>query len=136
LYEKAADKVVDPPLRDLLVYAAGAHWLIADDLARHIVETGGEVARRGSRLGPLRTFLTGRSARISLDIDMAYANFAAKREVCILRGRHEAAGFVRHAGLRNRLRVHRRKIERVSTQIRCLRATATARGTAGRAGVS
>lgn len=60
LDEKAADKVFDPPLRDLLVYAVGAHWLIADDLAKHIVETGGEVVRRGSRLGALRTFRTGR----------------------------------------------------------------------------
>jgi len=123
LYEKAVDEVVHPHLRDLLECTIGAHWLIADDLARHISAAGGEVTRRGSRLGPLRTFLTGRSAQITLDIDMAYANFAAKREACILRGLHEATGSVRHAGLRNRLRMHCRKIERVSTQIGCLRAT-------------
>jgi len=122
LYEKAANKVVDQRLLDLLEYTVGTHWLIADDLAKHIVETGGEVTRQGSRFGPLRIFLTGRFAQISLDTDMAYVNFAAKSEAGILRGLHEATGSVRHAGLRNCLRMHCRKIERVSTQIRRLRA--------------
>ena len=115
LYEKAVDKVVHPRLRDLLECTIGAHWLIADDLAKHIVEAGGEVARQGSRLGPLRTFLTGRSAQISFDTDMAYTNFAAQREAGILRGLHEAAGSVRHAACAivcgctaDRTRVHRR----------------------------
>jgi hypothetical protein len=53
---------------------------------------------------------------------MAYANFAAKREAGILRGLREATGSVRDAGLRNRLRMHCRKIERVSTETRRLRA--------------
>jgi hypothetical protein len=121
LYEQAVDKVVRPKLRDLLECTIGVHWLIADDLARHIGEAGDEVTRQGSRLGPLRNFLTRRSARISLDTDMAYANFAAEREAEILRGLHEAASSVRHARLRNRLQMHCRKIERVSTGISRLR---------------
>lgn len=121
LYEKAVGNVVHPHLRDLLECTIGAHWLIADDLARHIGEAGDEVTRQGSRLGPLRNFLTRRSARICLDTDMAYANFAAKREADILRGLHEAASSVRHARLRNRLQMHCRKIERVSTGISRLR---------------
>lgn len=123
LYEKAADKVVDPRLLDLLECIVGTHWLIADDLAKHFAERGGEVTRQGSRLGPLRIFLTGRFAQISLDTDMAYANFAAKREASILRRLHEATGSIRHAGLRSHLRIHCFKIERIATQIRCLRAT-------------
>ncbi|HKU78957.1 MAG TPA: hypothetical protein VJQ42_03870, partial [Rhodanobacteraceae bacterium] len=67
LYEQAVDKVVRPKLRDLLECTIGVHWLIADDLARHIGEAGDEVTRQGSRLGPLRNFLTRRSAWISLD---------------------------------------------------------------------
>jgi len=121
LYEQAVDKVLHRHLRDLLECTVGAHWLIADDLAKHVREAGDEVTRQGSRLGPLRNFLTRRSARISLDTDMAYANFAAAREADILRRLHEAANSVRHARLRNRLRMHCRKIESVSTGIDRLR---------------
>jgi len=123
LYDKGADKVAHPHLRDLLERIAGTHRLIADDLAGQIVETGGGVARHGSRSGPLRTFLAEKSAQISFDIEMVYASHAVKREAGILRGFRAAVASIRDAGLCNRLRMHCRELERASMEISCLRTT-------------
>jgi len=123
LYDKGADKVAYPRLRDLLERIAGTHRLIADDLAGQIVEAGGGVARHGSRFGPLRTFLAEKSAQISFDIEMVYASHAVKRETGILRGFRAAIASIRDAGLCNRLRMHCRELERASMEISCLRTT-------------
>ena len=122
-YGKGAGKVADPRLRDLLEGIAGTHWRIADDLAGQIVETGDKVARQGNRLGLLRTFLAEKFAQISVDIDMAYASHAHKREADILRDFHAAVASIRDAGLCNRLRMGCRELERASMEISCLRTT-------------
>lgn len=123
LYDEGADKATHPDLKDLLERIAGTHWLIADDLAGQMVQTGGELARQGSRLGPLRTFLAEKFAQISVDIDVVYASHAARREAGILRDFRDAAVSIRNAGLRNHLWMHCREIERASTEIRCLLTT-------------
>lgn len=123
LYDVGAHKATRPDLKDLLERIAGTHRLIADDLAGQMVQTGGELVRQGSRLGPLRSFLAEKFAQINVDIDMVYASHAVKRETLILRDFREGAASIRNAGLRNRLRMHCREIERAYTEIRCLLTT-------------
>lgn len=123
LYEKATDKVADPRLRDLLDCTIGRHWLIADDLARQIVRSSGGMARRGSRLRWLRSFLAEKFTRHSGDSDMAYVSQAVKCETALLRDFRQVVASGHSAGLRWRLRVHCREIERAAAEVDRLRAS-------------
>lgn len=123
LYGNGAGKVADSRLRDVLEHIAGTHWLIADDLAGQIAKAGGEVARQGNRLGPLRTFLVEKFAQISVDIDMAYASHAVRREAGILRDFRAAVVSIRDAGLCDHLRMRCPELERASMDISCLQTT-------------
>jgi uncharacterized protein (TIGR02284 family) len=120
LYRRLAPKTTGPHLKLLLQRTAKAHQWIADDLAERMTATGGSPKREGSLLGPLRAQRAKWLARISPDIELAYAIQAERCEDGVLQRFDEAVAEVTDAELCNLLQVQRRELERACTQIECL----------------
>jgi uncharacterized protein (TIGR02284 family) len=120
LYHRVAPKTTSSHLKLVLQWTAKTHQWIADDLAERMTAAGGSPERGGSLLGPLRALQARWLARISPDIELAYATQTLRREDGVLQCFDEAVAGVADGDLRNHLQMQRREIERACMQIECL----------------
>jgi len=120
LYHRVAFKTTSSHLKLVMQWTATTHQWIADDLAERMTAAGGNPERGGSLLGPLRALQANWLARISPDIELAYATQMLRREDGVLQCFDEAVAAVTGGDLRNHLQMQRREVERACTQIECL----------------
>jgi len=120
LYHGVAFKTTSSHLKLVMQWTAKTHQWIADDLAERMTAIGGNPERGGSLLGPLRTLQANWRARISPDIELAYATQTLRREDGVQQCFDEAVAGLADGDLHNHLQTQRREIERACTQIECL----------------
>jgi uncharacterized protein (TIGR02284 family) len=120
LYRRLAPKTTSSHFRLLLERAIRTHQWIADDLAERMKLIGGKPKRDGSLLGPVRALHGNWLARVSPDIEQAYAAEALRREDAVLQSFDGAIAEATDAELRKLLQMRERLMESVRTQIECL----------------
>ncbi len=119
LYRRLAPKTTSSHLKLLLERANRTHQWIAGDLAERMTAVGGTPKRGGSLLGPLQAMRANWLARISLDIEQAYATQALQREDSVLQRFDAAIAEATDTGLRSLLQTQEHLMDNVRTQIEC-----------------